>query len=198
MANLNTHINQFTSTKNFDFMQFNTDEVNQLLRDIFFSQDKAKEEGNYKAYAEFALKLLEAKDQIEINTKKLEILKLLEEKGLSEHYTLTDKQTGRAVRGKKGDSGNASNAEPMTIKYLTKEGEVKTVLLEKSTMQISEKNFKDNAELLNFWNYCKKIKDTQGHIVFNGKKEYIINKNILADISEGDLKEQFKPYYTAA
>ncbi|MDE8809830.1 hypothetical protein P0C28_11250 [Aeromonas hydrophila] len=197
MANINTHINQFKTTKNFDFMQFNSDEVNQLLRDIFFAQDKSKEEGNYKAYAEFALKLLEAKEQIDINTKKLEILALLEKNGLAEHYTLTSKQTGRAVRGKKAESGNASNADPLTIKYLTKEGEVKTVLLEKSTMQISEKNFKDNAELLNFWNYCKKIKDTQGHIVFNGKKEYIINKNILADISESDLKEQFKPYYTA-
>ncbi|MBQ4672275.1 hypothetical protein [Aeromonas dhakensis] len=141
--------------------------------------------------AQEQLKIIDAKAKLEsfdLETK-LEVLGLTKETLLA--------QLGISLPAGKSASSAKNQPEMITIKYLNKAGEIQTKEVD-NAKQITAKNYPDDVELIEFWNYCKELKTNKGSVLDDaGKKVYIISKQYLAETSDETLKEQFKPYYTA-
>lgn len=142
--------------------------------------------------AQDRLKILDVKTKLE----SFDLEDKLEVLGLTKETLLA--QLGITLPTGGTDSSSKDEPAMITIKYLNKAGEILIKEVE-NAKQITAKNYPNDPELVKFWNYCKDLKKSKGSVLDDaGKKVYIITKQYLAETSDETLKEQFKPFCTAA
>lgn len=160
--------------------------------------DIAKETAAFAVLVENAqeqLKVIDAQETLEsfdLKTK-LKVLGLTKEEILAA-FGMSD-ETLVEHQGK-----NSTDNKEITIKYLTPDGEVGTVKLTSVYQKITAEDFA--SDVVDFWNWAQE--QTEAKTITRAKKRGTgttavkADKNYLSDVSDEELKEVCKAYYTAA